>query len=56
MQLEDETGIMCLFEQEHFDIVINLAAQAGGGHSIKFPHTYVKYNIIGFLNIMEACR
>lgn len=56
MKLEDEEGIMRLFEREHFDIVVNLAAQAGVGHSIKFPHTYVKSNIAGFLNILEACR
>ncbi|MEY4030866.1 MAG: hypothetical protein RJA90_2147, partial [Bacteroidota bacterium] len=56
MQLEDEEGIMRLFEREHFDIVVNLAAQAGVGHSIRFPHTYVKSNITGFLNILDACR
>ena len=56
MQLENDAGIMGLFEKEGFDIVINLAAQAGVGHSIRFPHTYVKSNITGFLNILEACR
>jgi UDP-glucuronate 4-epimerase len=56
MPLEDEAGIMRLFEREHFDIVINLAAQAGVRYSLTFPQTYIKSNITGFLNILEACR
>jgi UDP-glucuronate 4-epimerase len=56
MPLEDEAGIMRLFEREHFDIVINLAAQAGVRYSLTFPQTYIKSNITGFLNILEASR
>jgi UDP-glucuronate 4-epimerase len=56
MQLEDETGIMRLFKKEGFDIVINLAAQAGVRYSLDSPRTYVNSNITGFLNILEACR
>lgn len=56
MQLEDELGVMRLFEQEGFDIVIHLAAQAGVRYSLTFPQTYIKSNITGFLNILEACR
>lgn len=56
MQLEDELGIKHLFEKEAFDIVINLAAQAGVRYSLENPHTYVNSNITGFLNILEACR
>jgi UDP-glucuronate 4-epimerase len=56
MQLEDETGIMRLFEREGFDIVVNLAAQAGVRYSLAFPKTFINSNITGFLNILEACR
>jgi len=56
MQLEDEAGIMRLFEKEGFDIVVNLAAQAGVRYSLAFPKTFINSNITGFLNILEACR
>jgi UDP-glucuronate 4-epimerase len=56
MQLEDEAGIMDLFEKENFDIVVNLAAQAGVRYSLDFPKTFINSNITGFLNILEACR
>lgn len=45
-----------LFEQYRFDIVINLAAQAGVRYSIEKPYKYVDSNLIGFINILEACR
>ena len=45
-----------LFEQYHFDIVVNLAAQAGVRYSIDHPDVYIESNIIGFYNILEACR
>ncbi len=45
-----------LFENNQFDFVVNLAAQAGVGHSISHPYAYLDSNITGFLNILEACR
>lgn len=56
MQLENEAGIMGLFKKERFDIVVNLAAQAGVRCSLDFPKTFINSNITGFLNILEACR
>lgn len=56
LQLEDTAGIAQLMEQEKFDAVINLAAQAGVRHSLTYPHVYVQSNITGFLNILEGCR
>ena len=45
-----------LFEQEKFDKVMNLAAQAGVRYSISNPYAYMESNLHGFLNILEACR
>ncbi len=45
-----------LFEEEKFEIVINLAAQAGVRYSIDHPYKYIESNISGFINILEACR
>ena len=45
-----------LFRQYPFDIVVNLAAQAGVRYSIENPDAYIQSNIIGFYNILEACR
>ncbi|MCR5745584.1 MAG: NAD-dependent epimerase/dehydratase family protein [Bacteroidales bacterium] len=45
-----------LFEEYQFDIVVNLAAQAGVRYSIENPDVYIESNIIGFYNILEACR
>ena len=45
-----------LFEKYHFDVVVNLAAQAGVRYSITNPDAYIMSNIIGFYNILEACR
>lgn len=45
-----------LFAEYHFDIVVNLAAQAGVRFSIDNPDVYIESNIIGFYNILEACR
>jgi len=45
-----------LFANEHFDKVVNLAAQAGVRYSIENPYAYVESNIDGFLNILEGCR
>lgn len=45
-----------LFKEYRFDIVVNLAAQAGVRYSINHPDVYIESNIIGFYNILEACR
>ena len=45
-----------LFKENLFDIVVNLAAQAGVRYSIENPDVYIESNIIGFYNILEACR
>ena len=52
----DKTLIDELFARYHIDIVVNLAAQAGVRYSIDHPDTYIESNIIGFYNILEACR
>ena len=54
--LADKALIDSLFEQYHFDIVVNLAAQAGVRYSIENPDAYIESNLIGFYNILEACR
>lgn len=56
MNLEDKDELYNLFEKEHFDAVCNLAAQAGVRYSIENPHAYINSNILGFMNILEACR
>jgi UDP-glucuronate 4-epimerase len=56
MNLEDREALPKLFEQEQFDIVCNLAAQAGVRYSLENPQAYIDSNIQGFLNILECCR
>lgn len=56
MDISDKPAVMSLFEKESFDIVVNLAAQAGVRYSITNPDAYISSNIIGFFNILEACR
>lgn len=56
MNLEDRSELPNLFKQENFDIVCNLAAQAGVRYSLENPESYVDSNIVGFLNILECCR
>ena len=56
MDLKDKESIDNLFEEYKFDYVINLAAQAGVRYSIENPYAYVDSNLIGFMNILEACR
>lgn len=56
MNLEDREELPKLFENEKFDIVCNLAAQAGVRYSLENPETYVDSNLVGFLNILECCR
>lgn len=54
--IADKALVDSLFEEYHFDIVVNLAAQAGVRYSIDHPDVYIESNIIGFYNILEACR
>ena len=54
--LADKVFVNSVFEQYKPDIVVNLAAQAGVRHSIDHPDAYIESNIIGFYNILEACR
>lgn len=54
--ISDKAAVQAVFEQHRFGRVIHLAAQAGVRHSIDHPEDYVDANIVGFLNILEACR
>ena len=54
--LADKALINSIFKQYHPDIVVNLAAQAGVRYSIINPDAYIESNMIGFYNILEACR
>jgi UDP-glucuronate 4-epimerase len=54
--LENRADIQALFKKEQFDIVVNLAAQAGVRYSLENPYAYIDSNIVGFQNILEACR
>jgi UDP-glucuronate 4-epimerase len=56
IHLQDKDAINKLFQEEKFDYVVNLAAQAGVRYSLESPQTYIDSNITGFLNILEACR
>ncbi|WP_152576041.1 NAD-dependent epimerase [Pelagihabitans pacificus] len=56
LTLEDRDTLPLLFQTENFDVVCNLAAQAGVRYSLENPETYVDSNIVGFLNILECCR
>lgn len=54
--LEEKERLFELFKKEKFDKVCNLAAQAGVRYSLENPYAYINSNVIGFLNILEACR
>jgi UDP-glucuronate 4-epimerase len=56
LDLADREGIEQLFAEQSFDIVVNLAAQAGVRYSLKNPHAYVDRNLVGFVNVLEGCR
>jgi len=56
MNIEDREAIAELFEREKFEIVINLAAQAGVRYSLENPKAYIDTNLVGFGNILEGCR
>ena len=54
--IADRALVDALFEEYRFDLVVNLAAQAGVRYSIDHPDVYIESNIIGFYNLLEACR
>jgi len=56
MNIENRKEIAKLFSDHNFDVVVNLAAQAGVRYSIENPEAYIDTNIIGFGNILEGCR
>ena len=56
LDIVDYKPLIKIFEKEKFDYVINLAAQAGVRFSIENPQAYVQSNLVGFTNIIEACR
>jgi UDP-glucuronate 4-epimerase len=54
--IADRVFIKKLFSSHKFDVVVNLAAQAGVRYSLENPHAYVDSNLVGFVNILEGCR
>lgn len=56
IRLEDKVSMDTFFSNQEFDIVINLAAQAGVRYSLANPQAYIDSNIVGFTNILEGCR
>lgn len=56
LQLEDAGNIDALFTKKQFDVVVNLAAQAGVRYSVENPHAYINSNLVGFLNILESSK
>lgn len=56
LDLTDGNSLNELFKREKFDLVVNLAAQAGVRYSLENPQAYIDSNVTGFLNILEACR
>jgi UDP-glucuronate 4-epimerase len=56
LDLADREGIAQLFAKRTFDVVVNLAAQAGVRYSLTHPHTYIDSNLVGFTNLLEGCR
>lgn len=56
LDLVDRTALEDLFDRNNFDVVVNLAAQAGVRYSLTNPQAYVDSNLVGFVNILECCR
>lgn len=56
MDLTDRESMRSFFAEEKFDVVVNLAAQAGVRYSITNPYAYLDSNLVGFMNILECCR
>ena len=55
-ELEDRAAVDQVFAEHGFEVVVNLAAQAGVRYSLENPRAYIDSNVVGFLNILEACR
>jgi len=56
LDISDEIALKSLFQDHKFEVVINLAAQAGVRYSLEQPKAYIKSNLVGFANILECCR
>ena len=56
LSIDNKMSLDAIFEETKFDVVLNLAAQAGVRYSITHPYVYMQSNLVGFLNILEACR
>ena len=56
LDITDRAAVQALFEEQKFDAVVNLAAQAGVRYSITNPHAYIDANIVGFINLIEGAR
>jgi len=56
IDLAERKQLQDLFGRTGFDVVVNLAAQAGVRYSIETPHAYVDSNLVGFMNVLECCR
>lgn len=56
MDLADREPLEKLFDEHAFTVVLHMAAQAGVRHSLENPHAYVRSNLVGFANVVEACR
>jgi len=56
MDMADRNAMQTLFNEQGFDSVMNLAAQAGVRYSLENPHAYVDSNLVGFVNLLEGCR
>jgi UDP-glucuronate 4-epimerase len=54
--LVDRKSMEKIFDETRFDVVVNLAAQAGVRYSLENPYAYVDSNLVGFINILESCR
>ena len=56
LDVQDRAGMEKLFAEGGFDVVVNLAAQAGVRYSLKNPYSYIDSNIVGFLNVIEGLQ
>jgi UDP-glucuronate 4-epimerase len=56
IDLADQSAMAQLFAREKFDRVVHLGAQAGVRHSLQDPHSYIRSNVFGTLNVLEGCR
>ena len=54
--IAERERLVDIFDARHFDVVVNLAAQAGVRYSLQNPYAYVDANLVGFVNLLECCR